>query len=269
MTLKDKFVYGFIVFLFLTIIGLVIYGGIKQYQYQEELKKMNNQISELTPTIKIIEGTFGRMVMDNANLIKELEKTNKELADKFKKMDLDLLQVTRATVAIQNQIFTLSGDIKDKTPGQITTKPEGEGVRVDFDQTQGYYNLKGYTLSKPLKAEINLSQVKPLDITTTLVRNDKGIYEAFITFPQDYPIKDYKVTSQIDMEKLLDPYKAKWYNQFFVGLSAYAKQTGGALIAPSVSYKINNFLFGISVGLDTEPSVYYGIELKYNIGGKN
>lgn len=149
---------------------------------EEELRiQAQNEIARQSQIIEEKEGLYSRLAEQNEDLVSSLEERNEEFAGIIRGKD--------------ERILTLQEVIANFEPVRIVVRPRNviqypdpinpERIRVEFDQTQDPLRVSGFTLTDPAEAEVEVSYVRPLGITSVLTQREDGSWNAY--FETDYP----------------------------------------------------------------------------------
>ena len=264
---KDKIILGIVSLLLIVVVVGAIYIKLQQTKNQKEITDLINQVAINQPTVKLDNETYKKLSQIQENLDSYIKYTDENLYKQLEKLNLDILNITNTQAIMQNQLFKIGNGNGGKTWQEDIKVGEVIRKKVTFDKEQGYFRLVGFTISDPSEASIELSQIKPLQITNILTKDDSGKYSAIVKFPEDFPMKVVNIDNRIDINKITEEYQEKWYNKFYLGGSVYASKNG-LVIGPSAGYKISKVIVGPSVMVDTSTVMYFGFFANYNLGGK-
>lgn len=172
---KDKKIDWVQVIIGLVFTALAVFGFSSYMKYKKEEQRRieaQNEIARQSKVIQESSDTWSRLAQQKEDVIKILEKDNKEMAD--------LLEERK------EQIITLSTAVmKFKSIKVVVASPEqteeGGRTRVSFDQTVDPINVKGYTLTNPAEAELDVNFVRPLKLKTVVTQKPDGSWNTYIS----------------------------------------------------------------------------------------
>ncbi len=154
--------------------GLAAFGFSSYLKFKKEEERRieaQNEIARQSKVIQESKDSWSRLAQQKEDVIKDLEKTNKDLADRIKEKNEQVLVLSTA-IAKFNSIKVI---VKD-----ATQTDENGRVRVAFDQTVDPINVKGFTLTNPAEAELDVNFVRPLKLTTVVTQRKDGSWKTRI-----------------------------------------------------------------------------------------
>ena len=217
----------------------------------EETTSLKNKISEQSVIIKEAENLYSKKVVE----LSGLESTNKDLKKLLDKRDEDIVSLNSVILKLKKKKI-----VDDKA--KETTEESDTGIRhrVDFDKTQDYLRVHGYTKTNPPLAEINIEWVKPLHLELVLTRDKNKDFKVYVN-------TDNSDVVPTDMKLFVDPsiFHKKWYEK----ISVTAALSFGKLVntGTSLNYDWTNALsFGPQIDVifsELGVDYLYGLSLTW------
>lgn len=269
-----------LVLVIILVIGLVA-GVVYFWQRSVHLEKRNEELlgaskfQDLAYNKSLDLWSKSTRIMDD--LYRDLKKDNDKLYSDLKTKNEEVVSLTGANIAWKGKYLALKEDydnikdsIIDSETGEtlpaesLPTVCEKYRFKVDFAKEDGYLGVKGWTLTNPAEAGLNLYWTRPLKLAIVVTKKDNN-YMAYLDssegdfFPSELEVK-------LDPSVLKDK-ERKWYEKFWLGASAaIGKNVGGVDL--SINYEFGQFLIGPRVGLYSDLAKFgpvYGLNLMWNI----
>ena len=209
-------------------------------------EQLNNQISKLQGVVKETETAYSSRAIEAENL----KSSNSELNKKIKDRDENIAALGNAVLEWKDKYYKISdahGSVVDPNGNPTVIPPVCEDAlkdkrfRVDFDQTQDNIQVKGYTLTNPSEAYINLHWTRPLNLEVILTKDKDNHYKVYID-PKSANIVPTELSLKVD-ESVLE---YKWFQKIqFNGNLDFGQ---GVLTTIGVGYDIlDNFSIGPNI----------------------
>lgn len=252
-----KFVAGI-----LTVV-LVVGGGAfawQNYQWSKQRREMNNQLAEVQGVQQETETAVSRLAIER----EDLEADNKELQQKIKDRDEDVLAKTKAEIRWKNKYFKsintkqtiIDADGKVVIPdGQCF--PSDIRIKVDFQHEVPPLLVRGHTLTNPPYAEVALEWSRGLQLSLVLTKNDDDTFRVYLDSENsDVVPTDLKL--EVD-SSLLD---LAWYERIGLGADLNAGEFGGMISLRAFWEFTDNWFIGPSFVVlydGNKAKTFYGV----------
>lgn len=274
LDIKDKIIIALFTVVVISVIASVIYIKVSQDNFNSKLQEQNNAIAKLSPTVKMDDTTYRKLIQEQNDILDTYLKTkDKALYDKIDKMGSQIIGITDTQIKIKDEIVTLKGKKDGITSATILTPDGTKREVVEFNRNlwKDFLNISGSTISATPKLEaettLTLKQLKPFNIKVAILKDKEGKWDTIVSLP-DFPDNDVVVGGRIDLNPIISDYESHWYNNFFVGASFYVSKRG-IVTGPFVGFRLlNKLLVGPSLMIDSNTEFYYGLNVFYNIAGK-
>lgn len=248
-----------------------------------------NKNNELKTALEASEGSleFQKLIYDESvkawrkntevtnALYNTLKEDNKKLYDDLKARNAEIVSLTKVGIEWKGKYLGIKetvDDIKDYIVDSNGETLPAESIpaecaelryKVDFKKEDGYLGVKGWTLTNPAEAGINVYWTKPLDLNVVISRSkDKKTYIANLTTSSDdfFP---YKLDVKIDPSL----FKKRWYERFWLGGDLMIGK-GNAGTNLGIYYEFGKLLIGPKIGLHSDLEsirVMYGGGILWNL----
>lgn len=208
-------------------------------KYEHQISDLRNQIALRDHTIEVQKGVFERRIQEQKDPLSIIPKDDPSIGN------------LKKAIGKGNKVQSLvSLDLRLKEPmlisGNFPQENVGERKKVSFDQTVSHFRVRGYTLTDPGQASIELTQVTPLKIWLSVIQASDGSWRA-ISSSNDGLQMDLGVGA-------VNPYMLsdKWYSRIGVNLAVGGGSTSGGfgiLSAIGLSYRGRSLELGPTMWL--------------------
>ena len=249
--------------LFVAILALLTYGGIKTWSYNKTITQLQNDVASKDKTIEVTKGVYEKLAMDSRNLQALLDRTNSEvdsLVKELDKRDEDLLTANNMAVYWKNKYTATGTGTQTTIPG-----PHCDRIKVAFAKDFGYIGVEGYTITSPPEFWVSVANKRPLKLTLVVGRLKDGSWKADVTSSEDNVGVDIAIAA-VDTS-LFAP---AWYTKIGVGVDL-GVGAQGFLGGVGVSYGFGRFEVGPKVWVDVGGSgvgVFYGASILWHPWGQ-
>lgn len=238
--MNDK-IKNIIIIVLLTLTGLGAASGIFFFVKSQHIREREtaarveaqNQIAELSRTVKEGERTWSRLAQEKDIELSGLRERNQELSDLI---DSRNEQITTLSETIAN-FEPVRVVVRRENVHQDTQPPAQEGeperIRVAFDETwEDFIRVQGFTLTNPAEAELDIQWTRPAHISVAVTQAEDLSWRAYVT----HDIPNLRIDN---IETTVNPISRPqeehhWYENLYVG--------GGVAIAGGTSTMGYGFL---------------------------
>lgn len=225
------------------LLAVVVWGGVGKWSTDKEMTRLRNEAASNAQTIEVQKGVFTKLTLESNDLRTLLDTKDEQikgLVAQVKKSDETLLAANQLVVtwkrAYQGALAASQAHIDPLTPDQ----PGRD--KVSFLKDWGAIKVKGWTLTNPPEAWVEVAQGLPLKLTVAISQDEKRQWHTYATSSDPNLNVDIALTA-------VNPYvlEPKWYENFSLGLTI-AGGAGpdciGALGGIGINYKIGKFNIG-------------------------
>lgn len=208
-------------FLSIVLAVLILIGGgaflYEKRSHAKEKKELNNKIATMrsiiieTPTAASIE----------AVLLDDLRSKNSQLQSIIDDRNESIVAISKVSLKWKNRYLKemnaeQSVVDEDNNPVVIDVDCEdcmsGKRFRVDFDQIDGIMYVKGFTLTNPAYAELELSRTEPLRLEISLAKGKDGSWRVYVD-SNNAGLE----TADLDLAVDMSIFESKWYEKIGIG----------------------------------------------------
>lgn len=228
------------------LLAVVVWGAVGKWNTDKEMTRLRNEAASNAQTIEVQKGVFTKLTLESNDLRKLLDTKDEQikgLVSQVKKSNEDLLAANQLVVtwkkAYQGALAASQTHIDPVTPGQ----PGRD--KVAFHKDWGAITVKGWTLTNPPEAWLEVAQGRPLKLTVAVTQDDKRQWHTYATSSDDNMNIDIALTA-------VNPYilEPKWYEKLSLGVTiagGAGPDCVGFLGGIGVNYKIGKFNVGPAV----------------------
>lgn len=227
------------------------FAAVKAVESANERKariEAQNDLAEQAEVVKEKEGLWSKLSFQKDEVIEDLRGRNSDLASLIEDRDQRIYSLTE-TIA---KIKPVRVVVRQENVRQSEEEGEDgqERARVDFEQTEDPVKVSGFTLTNPAEAELEVSFVRPLRLTTTVVQNEDGSFQTYLDSDWDNLEIENVETIVSLQETSLD---REWYERivFGAGLGIDPKFDGGMLNLYGLYDITDSISIGPSFGVST------------------
>lgn len=249
---------------FVTCLAFATYIRISNSFKDAEIAALKSTMAEKDTTIQVAEGVVARLVSENADLEKSLDKSRQEvkvMVDAINKNNEKLQYLADLTIKIKKQVAkieaTQDGDDED-IPESDLTPPGVQRKKVNFKHDFGVVGVEGYTLSDPPEATLSIYGTKPLSVAVALTQLEDLSWKTYATSSD----KNFDVN--INLTKISPFVRDKrWFEKIELNADTVFSG-GGAAFGIGIGYQLSQaFSIGARATLASTGDVFYGPSLTW------
>jgi hypothetical protein len=156
------------------------FSSYMKFKKEEERRiEAQNEIARQSKVIQETNDTWSRLAQQREDAIKILEKDNEKMAELLEERKEQILTLSTAVLKFKSIKFVIrEGDANQEE------QPDGR-LRVDFNSVQDPVSVKGFTLTNPAHAELEVGFTRPLKLTTVVTQKPDGSWRSYVK--GDYP----------------------------------------------------------------------------------
>lgn len=247
----------------LALLGVIGAAWYRDRQAQATAQNLRNEIAAKAETIEIQQGLYSKLSLESKNLIDLLSSKDDEvvkLRDELKKSKDDILSVTSLVLKWKSAYQSVANATQTEIPA---SGPAGIRLRVDFDKDFGPFVVKGYSLTNPAYAWLEVTQGRPLRLSLAITQQKDRSWRTIVASSEENMDVDVAVTA-------VNPYvlEERWYEKLsFDGTLAFGSTPNGLglLMGLGASYKFSSVSVGpaVFVGVSSGLSLYGGFNVKW------
>jgi hypothetical protein len=220
-------------------VGLLVVGVLfakERYDAQNLSRQLNNEIAKLQQNVKETETAYSSKALELENLKVE----NSELSKKLKDRGEEVAALGEVVLTWKNKYFKIKNatESHQDSSGNPVELPEAcdvpEDVRtkVEFESTDDYLRVFGYTLTNPAYAEVSVEWVRGLKLTFLLAKDKDDTFRLYL----DSRSRDI-IPAELSLK--IDPsvFRKSWYEKLAIGGSLNV----GEGLATSVNFNYELF----------------------------
>lgn len=264
------------VIIFLSVAFLVFLGGAwwKQRQYLDELHKLNNALTASQQLVKETQSAYSSKAFELENL----KAQNKDLQAVIKRNKEEIFALTNISLQWKDKYYQIKDakqQIVDSSGSQPVSLPSSctpecfDNIRfkVEFDNTIDDLQVKGYTLTNPAYASINLHWIKPLELQLVLTKAKDGSFKVYID-SQNNTFVPTELLLKVDPSIL----GRKWFEKISInggigfGHTFSDPKSWGGYLSAGVGYLITpriNVGLNVTALYNRDIQLYYGVQFSY------
>ncbi len=229
----------------------------------EEARRIaaQNRVAELSTVIQENEHTWSRLTQQKDDLITALRQQNGGLAQMIEDREEHILALSNVVLSLRSAHIVIRSQDGGNVHETPVPSPDGERLRVDFDQTQDPIRVSGFTLTNPAEASIDVGFVRPLRLTLSVVQQRDLSWRTYVV--GDYPGLNIDSIEAAVSPWAREPEGRAWYENIVLGMNIATTPKLSAMSSNLyVLYDFDTFAVGPTVGV----SVADGVGTFYAIG---